>query len=1310
MRENRKRKALVALSLFYFLIFVPAVIYAMGLRLLFDQYFFALLIPLFAAAWYFPRRYYLLAVFEFILLGLWLRIALEHPWKNTVLLYTGSLPAIIFIAEMFHYFGRRQREARTALKASEDRYKNLVDALDDVVWSIDGAANFTFVSSGIEKMAGFRPGELIGQPVFKVLPEESSRIFRELFANPPAGERLRIELMQRRKDGTQYLGEVRAFWRTDDQGQITYAQGITRDITHQKETEEALRNSQRERDSILFSVPDMIYRLDTAGRFTFINESVRRYGYSPDEMLGRELLEFVHPEDRGKAGHAIRERRTGDRRMEALEIRLINAAGNYGHFEILSEGYYADDFKSGEGEKAFIGTQGIAHDITARKAAEGKLRYSEETAMVMLNATSDLAFLMDDKGNILRLNEKFAERFNTVPEKLAGKNVLDLLPPANAAIRRSYAEKVLETGEPVRFEDVREGVWLEICIYPAFSDGSHIKQLAVFSRDITEEKRAAENLKKSEERYRRITRAITDYIYTVHLENGSPVSTEHSPACEAVTGYTAAEFHEDPMLWMKMVPEPDRARVREQARRILENGEAMAIRHRIRRKDGVLRTITNTPVLHYDAAGRLRGWDGLIQDITDQAAAEDALARRDAILQAVNLVSESFLRKRDWKENAQDLLRKMGEAADVSRCYIFENHPGTGEQVLTSCRYEWTAPGIMPQIDSPDLQNYDLAAGGYQRWIDTFRERGIVFGHVRDFPAKEQPILLAQEILSLLIVPVFVGDEWWGFIGFDACREARAWPPAEIDALKTAAGTLSAAIERSRAGAEHQRMAAAVQQAAEAIMITDCGGVIEYVNPAFESLTGYKAREVRGRKPSILKSGRHDEAFYRNLWQTILRGEVWSGRIHNQCKDGRIIEEERTISPLRDAHGELTSFVALGRDVTNEMNLERQLRQAQKMEALGTLAGGIAHDFNNILSLILGHCEIVLNATAPENPHRKNIQLIRKAGARASELVRQILTFSRKQEPQLKPLWIRAVLNEAIPLIRSSFPATVTLEEDIRRDCGYVMADPTQMHQVILNLCTNALQAMREDGGRLGIALYPCTLPPGFMPDAGKPEGEEYVCLRVSDSGEGIPRENLQRIFDPFFSTRHADGGTGLGLSTVHGIVLACNGMIRVQSEADTGSAFEVYLPRISMDDPEEDGGGQELQRGSGRIMLIDDDEEITEIVGLILESLGYSVSRFSRGITALKAFQEAPDTYDAVITDYIMPVITGVQIAAEIHKTLPEIPVILMTGYSEGITPQKAREYGICEYLEKPVNTGTLSRALRNALGGSSGGNKPPA
>jgi len=505
--------------------------------------------------------------------------------------------------------------------------------------------------------------------------------------------------------------------------------------------------------------------------------------------------------------------------------------------------------------------------------------------------------------------------------------------------------------------------------------------------------------------------------------------------------------------------------------------------------------------------------------------------------------------------------------------------------------------------------------------------------------------------------------------------------------------------ERKKAEEDRGRLISAIEQVAETIVITDLRGSIQYVNPAFETVSGYGNEEVYRQNPRILKSGRQDDAFYNNLWETITSGETWQGQMVNKRKNGSFYTEEATISPVLDGAGKITSFVAVKRDITSEMDLKNRLAQAQKMESIGTLAGGIAHDFNNILFPIVGHTQMLIEDIPQDSPFQKNLNEIYAGALRASELVKQILTFAHQDSGELKLMKMQPIIKEALKLIRSSIPTTIEIKQNIRADCGIIKADPTQIHQVIMNLTTNAYHAMEETGGVLTVSLKEIEFK-GL--DLIKPEliPGVYACLTVADTGKGMNKELTQKIFDPFFTTKKAGKGTGMGLSVVHGIVKSMDGAIHVCSEPGKGTEFLVYLP-IAEARKKQPATKVEasIQGGTEHILLVDDEKAIIGMEQNILERIGYKVTSSTSSIEALEAFRATPEKFDMVITDMAMPNMPGDSLAGELTKIRPEIPILLCTGFSETMSEEQAASLGIKGFLLKPVVMRDLSHKIREVL-----------
>lgn len=498
---------------------------------------------------------------------------------------------------------------------------------------------------------------------------------------------------------------------------------------------------------------------------------------------------------------------------------------------------------------------------------------------------------------------------------------------------------------------------------------------------------------------------------------------------------------------------------------------------------------------------------------------------------------------------------------------------------------------------------------------------------------------------------------------------------------------------------ERRLFTTAIQNAAESIMITDASGAIQYVNPAFEKLTKFKLAEVKGRKPSILKSGTHDNAFYKELWDSISAGKVWRGRLTNKRKDGELFTEDATISAIQNEEGITTHFVAVKRDVTREKLLEQQVLQSQKLEAIGTLAGGIAHDLNNVLAVIIGHSEISMGRLEPDHPVRKSLEVIMRTADRSSQLIKRLLIFSRQGVSEPSPLEPSPLVQEQMKVIRSYLPSNIKISDAIDKDAGFILGEPIEIQQILFNLCTNANHAMQPEGGSLAIRLDTTVIMEERVVNAGILKPGDYVHLCVIDSGCGMAESVLKRIFEPFFTTKDVGMGTGLGLPMVHGSVMSSGGAIEVNSAPGEGSQFDIYWPRLA-EPPRTESQPMELPGGNGRIVLIVDDMvDFKELLEANLTVHGFQTAGFVEVGGALDFFRINSDRVDIALVDYMMPGMNGHELAERLHEIRPDLPVVLISGYSSSVTEENAAEYGFAAAISKPVETARLLNTIAKCL-----------
>jgi PAS domain S-box-containing protein len=559
--------------------------------------------------------------------------------------------------------------------------------------------------------------------------------------------------------------------------------------------------------------------------------------------------------------------------------------------------------------------------------------------------------------------------------------------------------------------------------------------------------------------------------------------------------------------------------------------------------------------------------------------------------------------------------------------------------------------------------------------------------------------LRQRGVASLLVLPLIIRGEVVGSLALET-SEPRHFSPEEISLAWSVADQVAGALAHARLTQTQRRLSAAIEQAAESVIITDVGGSIIYVNPAFERSSGYSRAEAIGQNPRFLKSGRQEVAFYEQLWATISSGQAWQGRFVNKRKDGTLCTQEATIAPVRDERGPLINYVSVQRDVTRELQLEEQYRQAQKMEAIGRLAGGLAHDFNNLLVIIIGYSELLLDRQLGAHPWRTYVEQIKKAGEHAAGLVRHLLAFSRQQVLQPEILGLNGVVSNIEPMLRRLIGEDIDLIAKLEPGLGQVKADAGQIEQIILNLAANARDAMPR-GGKLIIETANVELDETYIRQHAGVEPGTYVMLAVSDTGTGMDAATQARIFEPFFTTKAQGRGTGLGLAMVYGIVKQSGGHIWVYSELGRGTTFKIYLPRVheTARAVEPRPGLTDMPPGSETVLVVEDEEAVRALTRHILEMCGYTVLEAGHGGEALLLGEQHQEPIHLLLTDVVMPHTSGRELADRLAAMHPEMKVLYISGY----TDQALVHHGVLEpgvfLLQKPFSPEALAQKVREVL-----------
>ncbi|MGQ9663429.1 MAG: PAS domain S-box protein [Kiritimatiellia bacterium] len=754
-------------------------------------------------------------------------------------------------------------------------------------------------------------------------------------------------------------------------------------------------------------------------------------------------------------------------------------------------------------------------------------------------------------------------------------------------------------------------------------------------------------LAESEDRYRHLIENTTDIIYQADA-NGYFTFVNTGAArffglpSSALIGMNCFRF---------MPPETKRDILNAINRQRARQASSLYHEFPIRRNDGSERWVGQSlqAVLK---DGRVIGIQAVGRDITDRKRAEDALRN-----------SENRLRT---------VLETMTEGVmqiDRDERIIFVN--ATAERILGLSRVE-----IESRSCSDPFWHFCLADG---TWL----------------PTEQWPACLALREGRLVQNAV---------LGVKRPDGRLVWLKVSAIPIRVTTGAVEGAVVTFTDITETKQVEEmlhfiqfAVDHALENMFLVKRDGQIIYGNESACRTLGYTPEQLTALRVFEIDAEKNPTTWAAN-WERASRGENVMFRSFHVSREGRKIPV--AVSASHIAFNGTEYLFMFARDMTKEAQLEAQLRHAQKMEAIGTLAAGIAHDFNNILSVIMGYTELALADAADRQDVCGSLREVQKASERAVDLIKQILTFSRRSEGELRPLRLAPVIKEALKLLRGSLPSTIELVERIDPACSPVSADPVQIHQVIMNLATNAYHAMRAKGGILEVELKEVEVTPQEASSDLKLAPGRYARITVRDTGHGIDQKTLERIFDPFFSTKAPAEGTGLGLAVVHGIVENHGGVIRVASQPGTGTTFTILLPLCEQE--ESVPTVQDVNRppkGTERILFVDDEEQIVASHTTALKRLGYSVTACHSANEALAVFRLDPYAFDVVITDQTMPRMTGHDLAQAFLRIRPDIPIILCTGFNDAATAQLAYKAGIHEFLAKPVSIQALAQSIRKVL-----------
>jgi PAS domain S-box-containing protein len=1172
-----------------------------------------------------------------------------------VLIVCGVLVSVL--NEALHRARRRAEPAMMEREAAEEvrvHFRSIVGSSDDAIIgkNLDGIV--TSWNPAAERIFGYTAGEVIGQPLLKLFPPERIGEEADIMAQIAAGKHVEhFETVRVRKDGTRIDVSVTISPIRNSAGQIVGASKIARDITAGKRTEVALRDNERRFRALIEHSTDSISVVDADNHIIYLSPSVRSVeGYAPEELIGRNGLENTHPDDLTRVEVYVRQLLAAPGESIPVLWRRRHKDGRW----LWLEGYATNLL----GDPVIRGIVTNYRDVTQRREAEAALRESQALYRSLVDQMPAGVFRKDAEGRYVFVNSTFCRLRNTTWDLFLGRLPAEL-PDIEAPFKTEAAEhhaEIMRTGRTIEVIDEyhREDgttLYFHVVKSPVFDSDHRIIGTQGIVVDITEHRRAEEELKFHETLLREMGQIAKVGGWELDVATGARRWTEE-----------VARIHDlDPALSSRSRLGLDdyrgtsRVRIEAALKEAVEFATPYDLELELITAKGAhkwVRTIGH-PV---EANGKVVKIRGSYQDITERKRAEVALHESNARF--------ASMFKSSPVATSLSTLRE-GRYLDVNEAFL---------KMFQRSRDEVIGHTVHELNTWVDWRKRDAL-------FAALKEHGVVHNFEMELRAK------SGQVIELL---------WSGV-------------QIVIDGETCLLGSGSDITERKRAQAALRESEERFRQIAgnitEVFWMTDPGtGTMLYVSPAYEAIWGRTCESLYA-APRLWLEAIHAEDRDR------VRAAAEKQADGNYDESYRILRPDGSprwirdrAFPIRDQDGRVYRMVGTAEDITDRRRLEGQFREAQKLEAIGTLAGGIAHDFNNILTAINGFAELARLTAADNHAACEHIDSVLTATWRAASLVRQILAFSRREEQQRHPIQLDQVMAEPLKLLRATIPSIIEFDVALAPALPSVLADTTQIHQVVINLGTNAWQAMKPRAGRLQVRLEKVAVDSLAAEANPHLRPGDYVRLSVTDTGHGMDLETQAHIFEPFFTTKLPGEGTGLGLSVVHGIVVGHDGAITVYSEPGRGTTFHVYFPAHGAESVEKAAKMVEVPLGRGeRVLFVDDEKPLALLGQKMLERLGYKVESISSVVAALERVRAHPRDFDLVITDLTMPVMTGTDFAAELLALRPDLPIVLTTGFNASLTSARLRELGIRELLLKPHSLQSLGAAVHRVLAESKAG-----
>ncbi|OQX84461.1 hypothetical protein B6D60_09330 [candidate division KSB1 bacterium 4484_87] len=1102
---------------------------------------------------------------------------------------------------------------------------------------------------------------------------------------------------------------------------------------YKHQIDKKLKQSQRWLATTLKSIGEGVIATDMKGQITFMNPIAENLtGWNEDDALDHEINDVfkIYDDDSGSFVQDLFDKVKSDKRLEiSEELTLESSKGErrpiiFTASQIMDKkgrlsGYVVvfQDNTERKKSRAILTRQSQFNKIRAElwEVAADKSLSEEEAIQKMINLLGPAigahrvsynklfgSYLQESEYKcILEWNDSRVKKTlkATLPAKIVNyflkekmsvltlESALEKLPTmlrsvAKPVLKRFQKEADLESLLLVPFylnNELEALISFDACHSipqkPQWDEDTKniISESVGIIANYISQKRNEEARQESEERFRAIFESAPDSIF---IKDKFLTYTNINPAMEKLFKFPMSELlglTDEELYGPEVGALTQQEDLQVLKGQIINNEITLPIG-----KSQLTFSVVKAPMR--DHKGDIVGICGIARDVTERKKEAET---RNVMHEIAHAASET----KDLREFFQSVQESLGRIIDTKNFYI---------ALYNKTTHSFTLPY---HVDEKDRFTEVPAEKTMTAYVLKMKKSVLVVeDEIKKLAAQGKIKIMGALPKVWLGVPLMSGKNVIGVIGLQSYQSESVYSKEQVAFLEFVSNQIASAIVSKKAEEERIRLVTAVEHSGDGIVITDEKAKILYVNPAYERITGYSVEEMIGRNPKILKSGVHNKAFYQNLWETLTSGKVWKGQLTNRKKSGTNYQEDATISPVFDENNKIINYVAIKRDVTEELNLQTRLRQAEKLEAIGTLAGGIAHDFNNIIAAIIGYAELSQDDIHDERI-RRNLEQILKASQRAKDLVQQILAFSRQSDEERKPLQIALVVKEAMNLMRATIPTTIEIKTKIENKNSYILGDPTKIHQLIMNLCTNAAHAMRDKGGLLEVNLKDIEMDEHSAKQYQELKPGPYVKLMVKDTGIGIDPQIIDRIFEPYFTTKGVGDGAGMGLALVHSIVKGYRGEIVVYSEKGRGTTFNIFLPRIQGPVRTEREKKEKLPHGAENILFVDDEKNIVAVGSQILRRLGYNVSMATSGQEALSLFEKNPDEYDLIITDQTMPKMTGVELSKKVLQLRSDMPIILCTGFSEVVSKEKAKQMGVAEFLMKPLFSKDLATVVRNVL-----------